>query len=351
MKSATRVAIATIGMLITVTLTLTGCSGANSAKQSPSASASSSVSSESQASDGPRTVTTCDFDLTLAKTPEKVMFQNASGVAQLAELGLLDKVIARSGVLDTSVYSADDRKKLDAVPVLKGVDTEKSHVKVSTETLLETNPDLVVGFPAGLDIDKARASGVNIYVPKNFCPNAQTGTASFEDIYTDLRDYGTMFGMEDKVESSVEKLKERIEAVEKKVADQLPKEQKSVAILWITPGDISFRTYGTKSMSHLQAETIGLRNVYGDQDQRVFDSSVEELLERDPDEIILLHNAGTPQEIVDTFMQIKGVDSLRAVRNNEYTTLSFQLTDPPSPLSVKGLEDMYLQVHEGKEGS
>ena len=124
-----------------------------------------------------------------------------------------------------------------------------------------------------------------------------------------------------------------------------------MAILWITPGDISFRTYGTKSMSHLQAETIGLRNVYGDQDKRVFDSSVEELLERDPDEIVLLHNAGTPQEVIDTFMQIKGVDSLKAVRNKEYTTLSFQLTDPPSPLSVKGLEDMYLQVHEGKEGS
>lgn len=334
-----------VGIATAASLILAGCSQAESAKTDPSESTAAATNA------GPISVDSCGTTIELEKPAEKVIFQNAVGVAQLAELGLLDRASARSGDLEIGVYDTEAQKKLKEIPVLEGVDTGKSHIKVSTETFLEENPDLIIGFPSGMDVDKVRSSGLDVYIPRNYCPDNDSAQASFDDIYTDLDDYGTMFGVEDKVSEVTSELKQRVADLEKKAQENPEHKKKTVAVLWITPGDSEIYAYGSKSMAHVQAETIGLENVYADRPDRVSDVSVEDVLERNPDEIILLHGTGTPEEVTDTFLNLKGADSLKAVRENNYTTLSYALVDPPSPLSVQGLEDMYAQVFDEKAGS
>lgn len=85
-------------------------------------------------------------------------------------------------------------------------------------------------------------------------------------------------------------------------------------------------------------ETVGVTNVFGDIDKRDFDVNIEELLARNPEVLVLLHAEGQPEDIVATLKSLPGADRLTAVRNGDILVLLFGFTDPPTPLSVDGLE-------------
>jgi iron complex transport system substrate-binding protein len=86
-------------------------------------------------------------------------------------------------------------------------------------------------------------------------------------------------------------------------------------------------------------ETGGLTNVFGEVDQRVFDIGFEELRGRDPDRLIILRDPeADPQALEDALLAMPGAQRLRAARTDAISTLIFNYTDPPTPLSVEGLE-------------
>jgi iron complex transport system substrate-binding protein len=78
--------------------------------------------------------------------------------------------------------------------------------------------------------------------------------------------------------------------------------------------------------------------VFADVDKRVFEVSMEELLGRDPDTIVLLHTDGTDQEIEQALLDIPGAEDLRAVENDAVMVQLFNFTEPPTPLVLDGLE-------------
>jgi len=91
-------------------------------------------------------------------------------------------------------------------------------------------------------------------------------------------------------------------------------------------------------MAHPQLEAAGFEDVFADVDERVFEVSTEDLLERDPDVIILLHNAGDPKTVEESITQLAGAEDLTAVKNGDVMAQLFNFTEPPSALSVDGLE-------------
>src|SRR5690606_10611144 len=87
-----------------------------------------------------------------------------------------------------------------------------------------------------------------------------------------------------------------------------------------------------------QLETLGARNVFADVDKRVFEVSMEGLLGRDPDVILLLHTEGTDEEIKQALLDIPGAEDLQAVKNDAVHVQLFNFTEPPTPLVLDGLE-------------
>lgn len=83
--------------------------------------------------------------------------------------------------------------------------------------------------------------------------------------------------------------------------------------------------------------TAGLTNVYGDVDKRSLETSFEEILGRDPDVLIILTVADL-QAAKDALLGLPGAETLTAVRNNRILVMKFDYMDPPTPLSVDGLE-------------
>ena len=89
-------------------------------------------------------------------------------------------------------------------------------------------------------------------------------------------------------------------------------------------------------MSQPILDANGLTNVYGDNTTRVFDGSMEDLLARNPDWIVLLSSGASDEETIQTFKSFSGADQLKAVVNDHLVVVPFVLTDPPNVLSVEG---------------
>ncbi len=108
-------------------------------------------------------------------------------------------------------------------------------------------------------------------------------------------------------------------------------------MLYPTVGGGTTYAYGTGSMAHPQLEAAGFENVFGDVDERVFEVTLEELLGRDPDVLVLLHSEGEPGPVEDAITGLPGAEDLTAVRNGDVMTQLFNFTEPPSPLVFEGL--------------
>ena len=109
-------------------------------------------------------------------------------------------------------------------------------------------------------------------------------------------------------------------------------------MLYPTVGGGTTYAYGSRSMAHPQLESAGLDNVFGDVDERVFEVTLEELLGRDPDVVVLLYGDGDPAAVEEALTSLPGADELTAVREDAVMTQLFNFTEPPTPLSIDGLE-------------
>ncbi len=124
-------------------------------------------------------------------------------------------------------------------------------------------------------------------------------------------------------------------------------ESRTAAVLYPTVGGGVTYAYGSTSMAHPQLEAAGLTNVFGDSTERVFEVTLEELLGRNPDVIIMLYGDGDPKAVETAVTGLPGAEKLTAVQNGDLLVQLFNFTEPASPLSVDGLEKIVERFRAG----
>ncbi len=311
-------------------LALTGCG--SSAADKAAESASAAASSGSAAASYPVEVTSCDETLVFDKAPEKVLILNGTGLPNLEALGVLDQLDLRSGEKNFGLGQESLQAAYDAIPELPGSDIETGGVSLATEVVLENQVDLVIGYDEGVDREALAKAGVKLYSPAAFCPNYSVQHADWELIDTEINNLAAIFGVQDRAGAVIEQRKADVAALNaagKAAGD-------SAVALYITPGQSNYYAYGTSSMVQPIFEANGLTNSYEDTTTRVFDASMEDLLARNPQWLVLLSLDATEQETIDAFTAFQGASELQAVVNNQIIVLPFALTDPPTTLSVRG---------------
>ena len=92
----------------------------------------------------------------------------------------------------------------------------------------------------------------------------------------------------------------------------------------------------------------GLRNMYHSNTTRVFDADMEDLLHKNPEWIVLLAGDGAMSKVEPTFLSFKGAKELKAVKKGHVVTMSFALTDPPTPLTITGTEKLHDLIKDKK---
>ncbi len=312
--------------IIAAVVLLTGC-GTSAAER-----ASQATSARASAQGYPVEVVSCGIPLRLDAPPSKVLVLGETGFSNLAALGLVDRVALRAGVAHFDSAAPDLQATYDAIPAVDAGRGENGAVILSTEVALKAGVDLVIGYDKGVDREALTKAGIKLYSPEAYCPTYAGGKASWHLVEEELTKLATIFGRPQNARRAIDDLRAK--------ADQLRSQtgaaRGSAAALYMPAGATKLRVYGVSSMIQPILEANALTNAYADNTKRVFDLSMEDLLARNPDWIVLLSSDADEEQTLKTFTSFNGAAQLKAVERNQVVVIPFVLTDPPNVLSVKG---------------
>ena len=131
----------------TLLLAACGASAADRAAQSASGAQSSSVAS----SEGgyPIDIVSCGQNLHFDRPPSRVIMLGDTGYSNLDALGLADRVSLRAGDAHYGSAAPELQTKHDAIESVDAGKTDTGGVMLSTETVLNSKADLVIGYDKG----------------------------------------------------------------------------------------------------------------------------------------------------------------------------------------------------------
>ncbi|MGN0062694.1 MAG: ABC transporter substrate-binding protein [Nocardioides sp.] len=287
-------------------------------------------------------VDNCGAEVAFDRSPERAVLLKPGAVPFLADLGILDEVVtARAGAYERAYYDDATWAALERIPVLSDQLDSSGHLQISKEVVLAQRPDLVLGASDNLTRDTLGAVGVPLLEEPALCPTPPEDP-TFETVEEQLRTYGKVFAVPDAAEDAVRANRDQLAAILERVPSD---EDRTAAVLYPTVDGGTPYAYGTRSMAHPQLEAAGFTNVFADVDERVFEVTVEELVDRDPDVLVLLHSDGDPQTVKNALTTLNGAGALTAVKEDQVLVQLFNFTEPPSPLAIDGLERIVDRFH------
>ncbi|NYF98546.1 ABC transporter substrate-binding protein [Janibacter cremeus] len=305
---------------------------------------SGSTEAETRTDDGhyPVTVENCGHEVTLESEPTDVVMLKSAVVPFLTSVGVLDHVSAKAGVYPDGYFTDETAQQIADIDTLTDRVDASGHLLISKEAVVERDPGLVLGQTDNLSHASLDEVGIPSLEASGLC-TSNLPEPGFQQIYDEVEMYGQVFNREDEADEAVADLKQRVE----EITSTVTKGERTGAVLYPTVGGGTTYAYGNKSMTDPMLEAAGIENVFGDQDERVFEVTLETLLAKDPDVLVLLHSEGAPQEVEQAVTNLPGAESLTAVREEAVHTELFNFAEPASPLAVDGLERLIDELGDG----
>lgn len=254
----------------------------------------------------------------IPENPRRLISLAPSITETLFALGLGDNVV---GDTDYCEYPPEAKLKPHVGAILTP----------NLEKIVALKPDLVLGSPEANrreTADRLAQLGIPLY---------GVTAHSVDDMLRSIEDLGRMLGVEADSKKLAASLRQRIDAVEKRVAPR-PR-PKVLFVVWYRPlttagpntfiSDVIQRAGGTSITENLLGEWPRL--------------SLEEALRRDPD-VILFPRAESFSPRLGEFQQLPGWRDLRAVKNRKMYFISDAVIRP-SPRLVDALEEVAGALH------
>lgn len=300
-------------LIIALSFSLTACSKEdNSAKTSNEAEGNG----ETVKSQFPLTIT--DFlgrEITIEKEPERIVSLVPSVTELIFAVGAGDRVV---GVTDYDTYP-EEVKDLPKVGGVKGP---------NIELITAQEPDIV--FASTLsgkeEMETLEKMGIPVLVIE---------AKSIDNIYESIEILGKITNKEEKAQTIVNEMKSKIQEISNKVKDR-PKIKVFPLI------DINGNwTAGSGTFIHELINLAGGQNIAEDTEGWV-QYSIEELVRKNPDAIIMPSYAGD----VETIKNMEGYKETNAVKNNNiYVVSNDDIISKPSNRIVLGLEEIAKFLH------
>jgi ABC-type Fe3+-hydroxamate transport system substrate-binding protein len=199
----------------------------------------------------------------------------------------------------------------------------------SIETIVALHPDLALGTG---DLNTLEFAG---YLQRIGIPVFMVDPHGIEGIYASILSLGRVLNREADAKSLVDQLRTRVRAVKARVADK-PKVRIFMAI-WYDP----VMTIGKRAFISELIEAAGGRSVTDDIAQEWPEVSLETIVSRQPDALLVVSGSNITAEELKTR---PGWGHLRAVQQGRvyYTDDRIQY---PSPIAFDALEDLAKQFH------
>mgnify|MGYP002626883781 CR=1 FL=1 len=282
------------------------------------------------------------IETTYEQAPETAVTLSYSIAEIMVALGLQDKIVATA----PSMYILDQvseqyRDAVGALPLLEG-----DYGVPSLETVLDTNAEFVYGdaysFYASSvgTAEDFQNAGVKIYATEG----TYVSDPTFENTYNDILNLGRIFRVEDRAEVLVAELREREAAVAEKVKGLEP-----VPVFYYdsdTGGGVSMFTIGNTGLQLYMLELAGCKNIFDDVEGDFVFVSWEDVIERDPEYIIVCdyYGSGYAEEKIAEMKANPETAEMDAVVNDRFIVVS-GLAMFPSLENTDVVEQLAEAVH------
>jgi iron complex transport system substrate-binding protein len=261
--------------------------------------------------------------VTLKASAQRIVSLAPSVTEMLFAIGAGDQVVGRDSFSDYP----------EAASKIK--DVGGSNGDYSYETITSLNPDLVIAAEINT-ADQVKALenlGLTVY----YLPNP----AGFNDLFAEMITLGQLSGHESEAKKVTDALNQRVQAVSAAIAKATSQPSVYYELDATDPGNPY--TPGPGSFVDQLITLAGGKNVGADLSSQWAQISVENLLVKNPDLIILGDSAyGTT---VDQVAARTGWDKLSAVQEKHIYTFDDNLVSRAGPRMVDGLEALAKLIH------
>jgi len=268
----------------------------------------------------PVTIENCGITFTYDKPIEKAISLNQHVTEMMLALGLEDQMIGTAYIDDFILPEL-----LNAYQSLEVLADEYP----SREVILNLEPDFIYGGFGSAFSDENSGSqeslqdlGINSYLTHAVCDE---GADTIEDIYTDITAIGAIGGVPDMAEALIAAMKADLDSIESEIGDDV---EPAYVFMFDSGNDAPYAA-ACCGMVNALIESAGGENIFGDVDGRWTEVSWEEVLDMDPDVIILTDAVwSTAEEKIELMNNSPVLSEMSAVVNNRFVILKFSSLVP-----------------------
>lgn len=263
-------------------------------------------------------------EVTVPKSPERVVVAGASIVEIMSGLGVSENIIA----VDT--FATDVEGLSEDVVTFDAMNPD-------LEAIVALEPDLVlVNTYATPTTSDVYTTLTDLGIPVAFVPVSD----SFDDIYKDIEFISQVMGVPEAGEKMVSQMKSDIEGLAT-IAATIPASEKKTVYFENNPAP-SMYSCGSETFVNEMIETIGAENILAAETGWI-PVSEEMIVEKNPD--IIITNVNFIDDPVSEIMSRPGWDSISAVENNQVYYVDTNATSRPTQNIVKGMEEMAKLIY------
>lgn len=266
----------------------------------------------------PVTVENCGETVTIDQPPTRAIgyFQQSTEI--LLALGLQDSVVGN--VFPDNPPLPEYAELYDAIPEISAKDA-------SFEQLLAVDPDFVYGgYRSAFAEAEGRArsafadAGITTYLSPEAC---STGPVRMDDVYAEVGRMAQLFGVPERAEELTAQMQQSVAAATADLDGVAP-----LTVFVYDSGEDSAFTAGGRGIGTQIIELAGGTNVFADLDDVFGDVSWEQVIERDPDVIVIYDYFGAPGvENKKEFLRSRPeLADVAAIRNDRFADLTLQDT-------------------------
>lgn len=276
-------------------------------------------------------------EITYKSLPTSIVANNQGTAELLLQLGLGEDLV---GV--AALYGEGDKtvaEEFSKIPVL-------SKEYVGKELVVGADPDIVIGrgqLFASAEWGTGTVEELNELGIQTYIQATSTSDATFDDLYTDIKNLGQLFTVEEKAQKFSDDIQKRMD----KLVESIPADQETMDYAYIFDAEGtnvnsysgSTDTYLNDALSHMK-----LNNIFSNMTGEI---SVEALLEANPDVLLLVNYTGgrDPKESLADLKANEALSSLTAIKEDRIYTIDYNQFWSYGYQILSGMEQLSTQVY------
>ncbi len=284
----------------------------------------------------PVTVKSCARDVTFDAAPTKAISNDVNLTEMMLVLGLRDTMVGYTGI---SGWKTLDEEMRDGVAELP----ELSAKYPTKEVLAGAEADFFfAGWNYGMKVggevtpETLEPLGIKTYELTESCihigPKAKS---SMDDMYVDILNLGTIFGVSARSEELVAGWKARLAEVTAGVDRTKP-----LRVFVYDSGEEAPFTAGAYAMPTALIEAAGGINIMNDLEKSWGEIGWEPVIDRNPEVVVIVNYGDVTAEQKIAFMKGNpAFASIEAVKNDRFVVLEY-VEATPGPRNIKAVEKL-----------